>query len=80
MLRQLHDVDDLLWLATIARYPLPWLQSLSVALDELDGLAEAVRVLPRLVELGIRSLSPTLPAIASECLHLRARPPRSDPK
>ncbi|MBZ5710495.1 hypothetical protein [Nannocystis pusilla] len=68
VLRQLHDVDDPLWLATIARHPLPWLQSLIVVLDELDGLAEAVRVLPRLVELGVHSLSPTLPAIASECL------------
>jgi hypothetical protein len=68
VLRQLHDVDDPLWLATIAGHPLPWLQSLIVVLDELDGLAEAVRVLPRLVELGVHSLSPTLPAIASECL------------
>ncbi|MDC0716651.1 hypothetical protein [Nannocystis bainbridge] len=68
VLRQLHDVDDALWLATIARHPLPWLQSLIVVLDELDGLAEAVRGLPRLVELGVHSLSPTLPAIVSESL------------
>lgn len=68
VLRQLHDVDDPLWLATIAEHPLPWLQSLIVVLDALDGLAEAVRALPRLVELGIHSLSPTLPAIASESL------------
>lgn len=68
VLRQLHDIDEPLWLATIARHPLPWLQSLIVVLDELDGLAEAVRALPRLVELGVHSRAPTLPAITSDRL------------
>jgi len=68
VLRNLHDVADARWLALLARYPMPWLRSLVVTLDSLDGLTEAVERQPRLTELLVYARAVTLPAIASESL------------
>ena len=47
---------------------MPWLRSLVVTLDSLDGLTEAVGRQPRLTELLVYARATTLPAIASESL------------
>lgn len=53
VVRALHDVSDPRWLALIAEHPMPWLRSLMVTTDALEGLVPAVRALPRLVELAV---------------------------
>ncbi|MBL9102621.1 MAG: hypothetical protein JNL82_16870 [Myxococcales bacterium] len=68
VLRHLHGVADARWLALLAAHPMPWLASLSVTCDELDGLAEAVRAQPRLAELLVYARCAALPAIASTSL------------
>lgn len=53
VLRQLDDVTDAGWFGLIARHPMPWLRSLTLSLDDLEGLPAAVRSLPRLAELAM---------------------------
>lgn len=68
VLRELHDVEDRRWLTLLTEHPMPWLRSLLVTLDELDGLAEAVSVQPRLRDLLVHSRAAVVPAISSDSL------------